>query len=803
VSPLASPLLAHELRCILTAFRRRPLVPVVAASILALSIAANVAVFTVISRTLLRPLRYAHAERLLVIASSFIAPDKTEENFPSGSVEIVQWRRRSTQFSAIEAARPVSMTVRGAGDPESIHGANVTIGIFRLFQVRPALGRDFVPEENTVTPRVTILTYGLWRRRFGGDPHVIGRTIVVDGQPLSVVGVMPKTFEIVSLSPRPDLFIPNGFSPANMPVPTARGYTVFGRLRDGVAAKQGEAELRRISAQLATEFPKSQEHWTAAVRTLRDAAFGDRRHALIVLWLMVALVHVLACVNVGSLLSVQIADERGLTALRLVLGAGRAHILRYRLIESLLTSIAGGVAGLILGSLALRLVLLHSTDESLTTPIEGAWLMPLFLIALAIVTGVVVAMIPALLETRTALTNALREQGSRASSSVRGTRMRELFIVVEVALAVPLLLAATATVHRFRELQRTHIGFDADHVLVSQLVLPPRYEKPQRAVYARELLRRVAQVPGVVSVATTTCNFAPDSSVTTMVSSDRFPEPISTNFRRITPPYFATMRVPLIAGRAFNDGDTVDAPPVAIVSASFAKRLFGNLPAVGQHIVRSAGTRATIVGVAADVQDDGPAVESQPTLYSPYLQNNNIYLTLLVRTHGDPLAYREPVRRAVWSLDRDLTPSDESALSQLMDAAVGTDRLQTILLTSFALVALVLAAAGIYGMTAYAVAKRKREIGVRLAFGATPRAIVIDVVQRAVRSVSIGVAAGAVLAFGAQRVASLVVYGAAKFDVRSAAIVMLMLFAATLLAACLPSLRARSVQPSSLLRDQA
>jgi len=798
-----SALLAHELRAIVAAFRRRPLVPVVAATILALSIGANVAVFTVIGRTLLRPLRYPRADRLLAIASSFISPDKTEEKFPSGSVEIVQWQRRSSQFSAIEAARPVSMTVRGSGDPESIHGANVTIGIFRLFQVRPMLGRDFVPEENTVTPRVAMLSYGLWRRRFGGDPRVIGRTIVVDGQPLSIVGVMPETFEIAAIAPRPDLFVPNGFSPANMPAHNARGYTVFGRLRDGVTPKQGEAELRRISAQLAIEFPDSQQHWTAAVRSLRDAAFGDRRHALIVLWLMVALVHVLACVNVGSLLSVQIADERGLTALRLVLGAGRAHILRYRLIESLLTSLAGGVAGLVLGALALRLVLLRQFDDSLTTPVEGAWFLPLFLFALAIVTGVVVALVPALLETRTALTNALREQGTRASSSVRGTRLRELFIVVQVALAVPLLLAATATVHRFRELRQTHLGFDANHVLVSQLVLPPRYDKKGRAAYARELVRRVAQVPGVESAATTTCNFAPGSAVSTMLATDRFPEPISTNFRRITPPYFATMRIPLIAGRAFNDGDTLDAPPVAIVSASFAKRFFGNASALGQSIVRGAGGRSTIVGVAADVQDDGPAAEPQPTMYSPFLQNNNIYLTLLVRTHGDPLSYRDAVRRAVWSLDRDLTPSDESSLSTLMDAAVGADRLQAVLLTSFALVALVLAAAGIYGMTAYAVAKRRREIGVRLAFGATPRAIVVEVVQRALRSVALGLAAGLALAFGAQRVASLVVYGAATFDVRSAAIVMVLLVIATLLAATLPSLRARSVRPAALLREQA
>lgn len=798
-----SALLFHEIHSILVSFRRRPLVPLIAAGMLALGIAANVAVFTVISRTLLRPLAYERAERLLVIASTFVAPDKKEEPYPSGSVEIVQWKQRSSQFTAIEAARPSWMTARDAGEPESVFGATVTGGIFRLFRVRPVLGHDFVKEDDVPNATSAIISYGWWQRRFGGSKGVIGRRVFVDGRSMTIIGVLPRDFEVATFARQPGVFVPAGYGPANMPNPQARAFTVFGRLRDGVTAAQGEAELRRISGQLAKEFRDTQDHWTASVKTLRDAAFGDRRHALIVLWLSVALVHVLACVNVASLLSAQIADERGLTALRLVLGAGRRHIVRYRLIESLLITVVGAMVGFALGAIAVKVVLLHQPDVALTTSVGHAWVMPLFLVVMSLVTGALVALVPALRESGIALTSALNEQGNRASSSVRGTRLRELFIIGEVALAVPLLLAATATVQHFRDLQHTSIGFDPEHVLLSQIIMPPRYDKPARAAFARELMRRIEGVPGVESAAATTCNFAPNSAVTTMASTDRFPEPISMNSRRITPRYFETMRIPLIAGRPFTDDDKFDAPPVFIISASLAKRFFQNQNALGQRIRRSAGGVATVVGVAPDVRDDGANVDPLPTLYTSFLQNNGIYLTLLVRAKGDPMTVREGVRRATWSLDRDITPSNESALAETMTSALAADRLQMVLLTGFGLVALILATVGIYGMTSYAVAKRMREIGVRLALGATPRQVIVEVVQHAVRSVSIGLALGCALALIAQRVASLVVYGAAQFDSRAAAVVVVLLFFAAFIAASVPSLRARTVHPALLLRDAA
>ena len=533
--PSATFSLMHELRFIFRSFRRRPLVPLLAAGVLALGIGANVAVFTVISRTLLRPLPYAQPDQLLVLLSTFVAPDKTEETFPSGTVEIVQWRMRATQFSAIEAVRPLWMTARDSGDPQSISGALVTGGILRLFGVRPVLGRDFAPEEDIPDAQVGIITYGLWQRRFGGDVKVIGRSLLIDGRPISIVGVLPRSFEILSVMPQPEILIPAGLGPANMPQPSSRGYRVIGRLKNGVSAGQGETELRRISAQLAVEFPSSHEHWTASVKTLRDAAFGERRHALVVLCLMVALVHLLACVNVGGLFSARIADQRGVTALRLALGASRTSLLRLRLLESVIVTATGTIAGFLFGWAVLRFVLTGGAQEALAAPAAHSWILPLFLAALSLLTTVVVAIAPAVRETRTSLTSTINEQGNRASSSVWGTRLRELFIIGQVALAVPLLLAASATIDHFRELQRVGLGFEPRRVLASQIIMPPRYDKSKRAAFALELARRLEATPGIESAAVTTCNFAPNQAVTTTVSAEGSTEPISMNFRRVTP----------------------------------------------------------------------------------------------------------------------------------------------------------------------------------------------------------------------------------------------------------------------------
>ena len=791
-------LLQHELRTVVAGIRRRPLPALLSVAMLALAIAANVAVFVVLSRTLFRPLRYQNPEEILNIYGLHMEPDKTETPQPGSHLEIVQWRHRSRAFRDIQGARPLGMTLSGTGEPESVNGAEVTGGLFRMFGVRPVLGRDFAPEEDVPQSTAAIITYELWQRRFGRDPGVIGRSIIVEGRPMSIVGVLPPRFELPTAPT--EIFVPGGLTLSNVPKQKFWAHAVFGRLRPGVTMEQARSELQRISADMAREFPDSEKDLRAEVRTLRDAAYGDRRAALLVLWIAVILVQILACVNVANLMLAQITDQQSVTALRLVLGARPRQLMRLRVIEATLVSTAGGVLGFAVANVVLRFLIAGQPD--LAEPVESAWMMPLFLLAAVIVTTLAIALVPAIREARLNLATVLREGSSRASSSVRSRRARELFIVGEIALAVPLLLAASVAVHRFRELRRVDIGFDAERVMVAQLTMPLRYDRPKRAAFAREIIRRVEDVPGVSSAGVTTNTFSVGNSTTTYAATDSNPELVTMAMRRISSGYFSTMRIPLRGGRAFTDDDNLDSPPVAIVSESLARKFWPGQNPIGKRIHRSPPSPSMIVvGVAPDVRDSGVGADLGPMLYIPYLQNNNIFLSLVVRTQGDPLSVKEGIRRAVWSLDRHMAPSGETPLRDLVDASLDADRLQVRLLTAFAVIAVILAGVGIYGVTAYAVSQRLREIGVRLAFGATPRDIVGELLGRATRSACIGLAVGVALALAAKKITALSAYGAAELDLRYAAAVAFVLFASAVTAALVPALRARHVRPVTLLRD--
>ncbi|HSP17124.1 MAG TPA: ABC transporter permease [Thermoanaerobaculia bacterium] len=792
-------LLRHEIFAVLAAMRRRPFVPLLAMAMLAVAIAANIAVFTVISRTLLRPLRYSRPEELLAISSSHIQPDRSEVDEPSSDLEFVNWKARTTTFRDMQAVKPLGMTLTGSGDPESVDGAWVSGGIFRFFGVRPILGRDFVPEDDVPDSHAVIISYGLWQRRFGGNGNVLSQTVFVDGGPHTVIGVLPRTFEIPTVTA--DLFIPEGLSPSHIPNPRAWNYTLFGRLRQGASAKQALTDLRRVSSQLQKEFAEFEKNKSARVKSLHEAAFGDQRPALLILAAAVFLVQLLACVNVANLLLARINDQRGVTALRLVLGANRWQLMRLRVIEGLVITVAGAIAGRLLASMALRVLLRN--QPALAESVESPWTVPLFVVAVIAITTIVISIVPALREARTSLSTVLNEGSQRASSSIRGTRARQLFVISQVALAVPLLLGATAAVDRFRQLRHVDLGFDPHHVFTAQLILPPRYASQQdRTGFVRELVSRMRAIPGVTDAAVTTNLFTRGQSAGTFAMTDRFPELVSMAMRRITPTYFDTMRIRLTRGRAFNDQDELDSPPVAIVSEALAKRFWPGEDAMGKRIRRTPPQPwLTIVGIAPDVRDEGTTNEVGPTLYVPYLQGGWIYVSIVVRTAGDPAAVRDPVRRAVWSIDRNLTPSAEKPLRQIVDSTVDPERLQADLFSSFAIIALLLATTGIYAVTAYAVSQRTREIGVRLAFGATPGTISTELLRRAASSVAIGLAAGLVIAFVVRHVQSFVAYGAGDFGIAYAVGVCSVLFATAIVASFIPALRARRVEPAALLRD--
>jgi putative ABC transport system permease protein len=789
-------LLFHEIRTALGSLRRRSLYTVLAVGMLALSIGANFAVFNVIFRTLLRPLPYASADRLVAVSSTHKDTYGEVQEFQVGSVEYVHWKTQSELLSQIEVARTLPSAINDRGKTETIKIVKVSGGIFRLLGVRMAAGRDYTAADDVPNARVVVLDDAFWRRRFGADPGVIGRTVAIEGTPLTVIGVTPRGFHVPQN--RGDAYVPLGLSLAHMPNRPSRFYASYARLRDGATADQANADLGRISKRLEQMFPEHQKDYGARVKPLREALYGDKKPALLLLLAAVLLVHVLACVNVANLMLAQIADQEGVTALRIALGARRLQVVRLRLIESVAISGAGALLGSVAGWATLRVILSSQSDPELIAHVEGAgWMTALCLAAFAMLTGLAVAIVPALRE-RPSL-NALINEGSlRTSSSVRGTRARNLFVTAQVALAVPLLVAAAATVKHFRELQRVDVGFVPDKVITGQLFLPERYPShKERSPFVAELVRRLETTPGVASAAVTTCTFKTNESPSTVIRTERMQDFAIVGFRRITPRYFETMGIPLVAGRAFTAADTVGSPPVAIVSSELARQYWPGENPIGRKVRRSsANSWVTVVGVAPDVRDAGVEAEIVPTIYVPFLQNTGFFVSVVVRAQGDPSALGPALDRALWSVDRGLALADVVTLSTTVADTLAPRRLQVSLLSGFALIAIALAAVGIYAITAYTVTQRMRETGVRLAFGAAPRTVVLELVRRATFAVAGGLLAGAIvtaaIAIASERL---------TVDVGYAAAVLAILFAAALAASFIPAMRARGATPASLLRE--
>lgn len=793
-------LLHHEFATALGRLRARWSYTLMAGAMLAVAIASNVAVFTVLSRTLLRAFPF-DAERMVMIFSTHLDASGERKEFPSGSADFVHWSTESSSFEGLAIARVFAGSISDRGETEAVKVGSVSGGVFRLFGVRPAIGSDFRPGDDRPESTSVILANAFWRRRFGSDRGVVGRSIVINGDPKMVIGVMPDGFEIPNN--RADLFVPAGFSLGNIPNPGARAYSMFGRLKSGVTAASGAADLQRISRELEKRFPVSHKDYSAAVKPLHDALYGERRPALLTLFAAVLLVHVLACVNVANLMLAQISDQRSVTAVRLAIGAPPGQIVRYRVIEGMLLSVGSAIAGLALGIVAVGVILRNYADpELLASPPRGATMVALFVVALTVVTALAVSLLPAIGESRVPIRALINEGSHRTSSSVQRRRARELFIIAEVALAIPLLIGAAVAVKRFRDLRSFDIGFAPDRIMTGQLIMPERYDRAGRAKFAAELIRRLESTPGIASAAITTCIFRINGSAATVVRSESMSDYAFVNFRRITPHFFETMSSPLIAGRVFNDGDIADSPAVAIVSQSFANQFWPGQNAIGQKLIRQSQSAAmlTVVGIARDIRDAGVAEDLGPTLYVPYLQNNAIYLSIVARARGDVAPLRDAIKRAVQSIDPNLAPDEVIPFRRLVEETLGSYRLQVALMGGFALIALALAASGIFAVTAYSVSQRLPEVGIRMAFGASPRGVVAELVQAAGKSVLAGVALGIGVTIAVIRGAPVVSSFSPRIDIGYSAAVVTVLVASALVASLVPALRARGARPAELLR---
>ena len=807
--------LIHDLRATLRALRRSPAFTVSVVVTLALGIGANTAIFSVVNGVILRPLPYAEPDRLVMVWEENPAMDYGVRYIPTSPGNFTDFRADTGVFSDAGAFRYRSATVGGEGDAEQLWGAELTPSMFTTLQVQPVMGRTFTRDEELPgKPGVVLLSHGLWQRRFGGNPSVVGTTVDIDGDRRTIIGVMPDWFRfpLPSMYPiltkvKTEFWVPHVIEPAS-PIRGGRYIGVVARLRDGESLAQARAALAVTSRRLAERFPNNNAGWTATAIPLAEHVAAPVRPALLILLGAVGLVLLIACANVANLQLARATKRQREVTVRAALGAGRGRIVRQALTESIVLAVLGGATGLVLvvwGTDALRAMLPAGFPRVADVAVDLRVLT--FATLASLVTGLAFGIVPALRASRVDLAAALNEGGRRSSGDRRSRRARSALVVAQVALAMVLLVAAGLLTRSVARLLAVSPGFDASGVLTAVVSPPARAfpnESARRQAYTA-MIERASQLPGVSSAtASSLVPFADDEEfygvrIEGRVVERGAPEP-EARFYVVAPKYFETLRIPVRQGRSLTSADDEQAPRVAVVNRRFAELYFANEDPVGRRVVSGSEDFRTIVGVVDNVSYSGLDVTPKAELYVPYLQQNAGNMTLVLRTAGDPVALIAPVRAAVREAARGTPLAEVATMEAMIDASVAQRRLSMTLLGAFALLALVLASVGIYGVLSYAVAERSREMGIRRALGARDGQVVGMVVGEGMRLVVIGVLSGMAAAFLSTRLMRGLLYGVGASDPVTFVVVTLVVGTVALAASYLPARRAARVDPTEALR---
>jgi predicted permease len=798
-----------DVRFALRMLRRHPTYAAASVATLALGIGATTAVFAVVDAALLRPLPYAAPAQLVGLNSMQRGADGSETAFALSEIEIVRWRAATGTLVAVEGLQPKAFALTGEGEPEVVRGGAVTSGLFPMLGVAPYIGRTFTADEERAKTPIAVIGYGLWVRRFGASPQIIGRSIALDGRSYEVAGVMPQGFR--PLLDASEVWVP--LNPVVNPAQNARMTAGAGRLRPGVTARQAEAELAAISAVLAREFPIGHGHSRPQVIPLREQLLGSRRAALVALAAAVGVLLVLACANVANLTLGHIAARRSELTVRAVIGAGRAQLVQQQLVQGLILSAAGAACAVALVAWALPPIVALSRREGQAT-FDAAidWRVAVFIAVTVIATAIASHVLPTIRTYVASVEGGVAHAAvGRIGASRRDQRVRGALVALQVAFAILLLCGAGALATSLSRLLTVSPGFRTDGVLTMQLMLAPaRYpDAPARARAVRRLIDQVAGVPGVIAAGSTQTTFMPNESMQTLMFLDgrtiEAGEPDSANIRHVTPGYFRALVVPIVDGRAIDDRDQIGTPPVCVVSASFARTFWPRQNPIG-HRVRRTGPTAqwmTVVGVAGDVMDAGAGINPGPTLYVPYLQANTptARVSLVVRTAGDPMSMTGAIRQAIWSVDP-LQPVDRvDSLDRLIVASAGDERFRTVLVAMFAVIGLALALVGVHGVTAAAVASRTREMGVRLALGARPGQLVGEILRQTMRRVGGGACAGAIAFLVCSRLLKRLLYEAPAIEADVIAAAIVVMCGGALLAAYLRARPLAALSPATVMRE--
>jgi putative ABC transport system permease protein len=798
--------LAQHFRYALRMLRKSPGFTLFAGAALALGIGATSAVFNIADAVLLHPLPYREPTRLVMLWQ-----DDTTYGFPRNNPSpwaFELWRKQNQAFEDMAALTHDSFNLLGRGEPEYLHADTVTANFFSVLGVAPALGRTFTADDGRPgAPLTAVLSYGLWARRFGARPEVVGQDLPLNGAKYTVAGVMPRGFQF--LDPQVDLWVPAQWNSGYIDdKKTDHFLKVVARLRPRISAHRAGAAMALLGKQLATG---DMSDLTAVVVPLREQVAGDVRPALLVLLGAVALLLLIACANVANLLLARGSARAAELAVRLALGASRKRVIEQMLVESLVLSCAGGAAGLGLAVWATRFLgqlvppgISNSGGPAVNVPLLA------FAASVSTATGVLFGILPALRGSRIELVGSLK-QGGRSGVGAGGQRMRSLLVVSEVALAMVLLAGAALMIRSFEKLYHQDPGFRAEHVLTLQTRLQyPKYQSmARRSEFYRQVLQRVETVPGVVAAGYTTYLPLADSGGGSMVTVENHPvDPkhfLIANVRVVSPDYFRTVGMRLGRGRLLDHSDGSDSPRVAVINESMARTYWPGENPIGRRfkrgVLHSDNPWYTVIGIVADMRQGGMDVPVRPEAYFTFEQADFFAPdSLAVRTTGDPLTIMEEVRRQIWVVDRDEPVAAVMPLQEMVEQSVAPARLQTGLLGGFAGMALLLAALGIYAVLSFVVAQRTQEIGVRLALGAQPAHVLGTVMAQGLKLYFLGVAIGLAAALTLSRLMTHLLFGVSAADPLSYASVTILMAAVTVLACYVPARRAMRFDPIAALR---
>jgi putative ABC transport system permease protein len=797
--------LLQDLRFGLRMLWKNPGFTLIAVFILSLGIGANTALFSIVNAVLLRSLPYPQSERLVAL---WQGPQRGAlGQLPVSPPELMDYRAEQRVFEQLAAHTMADVSLSGSGEPERLRAAVVSADWFAALGSPPLSGRVFLPEEHQPGQNNTVvLSYGLWQRRFGGDAQILGRSVTLNGRARAVTGVMPPGFRFPAEA---DLWLPLAFTPEQLsPAQRPRHYlTAIARLKAGVTLAQAQEDVRAIAGR----FPGG---LNARLVGLREDLVGQAKAPLSVLMAAVVFVLLIACANVGGLLLARATARQGEMAIRQSLGASRGRLIRQSLTESLSLAFIGGVFGALLAAWSKELLgplvaqALPRADE---IRLDGYALA--FALGFTLLTGLLFGLAPAWQAARLNLNETLK-LGAPGAVGFSRRRARSLLVVSEVALAVLLLAGSGLFLRSFYHLTTASPGFVPAQVLTADLALPfARYDtNAKRAAFYQELTPRLAALPGAQAVGIVSDLPLSGMNADRSYTHDGVPpdqqrrSPPNADYRHCSPQYFNAIGIPLLRGRAFNEQDGSGGQPVVIVNETLARRIWPNEDAVGKRIAFFAPQGLepwrVIVGVVGDVKHRGLNLETRPEVYVPHAQAPEGTMTLVLRAAGDPLALVPALRGAVRALDADLPLFNLRRFEQLRDDSIAPQRLQTLLLGLFAVVALALAALGIYGMLAYSVSQRAREIGVRMALGAQARDVSRLVVIQGMRLASLGVALGLLAAFALTRLLETLLFGVSPTDPLTFGAVTLLLIGVALVACWIPARRATKVDPLVALRAE-